>query len=99
MWDMFSFLSGVGLGWLQLKRCEKAIMGVLSTGNESGLRRRTWTSGASRHLFTFVAGFCLCMVARFDPFHLCGGLFAATVLYRVAVLRSARAQLKEIEVT
>lgn len=99
MWDVVAFLSGVGLGLLHLKSCEKAVLGLLSSGDGSRVRRKSWASGAGRHLFTFVAGFCLCMVARFDPFHLCGGLFAATVLYRIAVLRGARAQLKEIEVT
>lgn len=88
---MLSVAAGIALGWWHFKRCERAVLALLSAPQREVDRRAVWVGGIGRHVFTLAAGFCLVGVARLDPFRLGVGMLLATALYRAhAIARRER---------
>jgi hypothetical protein len=91
MWSFVSFLAGLALGLNHFRMYHRSMLAMLDQGQHAPHKRLAFFAGLFRHVFTFTAGILLIRVARFEPFHLCGGLFVATVVYRGYLLSSARA--------
>jgi hypothetical protein len=85
-WSVLSFVAGMLLGWNHFRMYHRMLAALMEKPADSPFRRLAVGLGLFRHIFTFTAGILLIRVARLDPFHLCGGLFVATIVYRVYVL-------------
>lgn len=86
--EIFSFVAGYALGVINYRMFVRAISGIVSKGDKSGVKKHVITSGLFRHLFIFLAGICLIRGASFAPFPLCGGILLATYLCRYRTWRS-----------
>lgn len=86
-WKLLSFVAGLGLGWNHFRLYHRMLQSLMEKPADSPFRRLAVTLGLFRHIFTFAAGILLIQVARLDPLHLMGGLFVATVAYRVYVFK------------
>lgn len=82
-----SLLAGFALGWNHFRLYRRSMEAFFESGSGHSSGRKNKSFGLFRHVLTFAAGILLIRVARLDPFHLCGGLFAASVVYRVYLYR------------
>jgi hypothetical protein len=83
MSSFFSFMAGLGLGWNHIRLFQRMLEGLMQHSPDASFRRLATVVGLFRYVFTFLAGILLIRVARLEPFHLCGGLIFAVLVYRV----------------
>jgi hypothetical protein len=96
MWSLLSFAAGFALGLNHFRMYRRMLEAMTQKPADAPFARLAVVSGLFRHIFTLAAGILLIQVAKLDPFHLCGGLFAATVAYRAYLFRR-RDQNEETE--